>query len=178
MLWAPETCLNAGLAVQLSYVQTVDTSDWFIQEKIPMKYCINTEHTANIWLINLLTFSNIFTNWASIGDWYEYLDEFLKNLQNSQAEPKSQRTPHLIFATGKKILWYKWSVERNRKYTLIKWLRGRIDNTVCLFVHLVKKITSDMKLLRFGINISVLVTFKNLHQQCHILYNIYISNYY
>ena len=102
MLWAHETCLNAGLAVQLAYVQTVDTSDWFIQEKYPMKYCNDTEDTAYIWLINWLSFSNIFTNWASIGDRYEYLDEFLKNLQNSQAKPKSQRAPHLIFATGKK----------------------------------------------------------------------------
>ena len=39
------------------------------------------------------------------------------------------------------------------------------SDSVCLFVHLMKKITSDMKLLRFGVNISVLVTFK-YHQQC------------
>ena len=134
MLWAHETCLNAGLAVQLAYVQTVDTSDWFIQEKYPMKYCIDTEHTAYIWLINWLSFSNIFTNWASIGDRYEYLDEFLKNLQNSQAKPKSQRTPHLIFGTGKKKnicdiydpTWYL--LQEKKHFDIYGVLKGR-ENT-------------------------------------------------
>ena len=99
-----------------------------------MKYCIDTEHTAYIWLINWLSFSNIFTNWASIGDRYEYLDEFLKNLQNSQAKPKSQRTPHLIFGTGKKknicdIYDPTWYLLQEKKHFDIYGVLKGIENT-------------------------------------------------